>query len=191
MSLEAGWLEYGDVPVWGDDHDHVAWEINNDVFEGKQVEKFLNEKASIALGLELNDLHEDLPVMMAGEMLICAVPNTMYLDGVDPDLERVKILCLEVGVRGLLVFTFPGRGGCFTDSRCFVLQGDHVLEEAASPDAHAALAAYLCANQFFDDGPRSFTGAQGYRLGQRSKLEVRLSALGGSARDVQVREVNG
>ena len=190
MSPKDGWLEYSDVPVWGDEHDHVAWEINNDVFDGKQVEKLLKEKASIALGLELEDLHEDLPVMMAGETLICAVPNTMFLDGVEPDFERVKALCLEVGVRSLLVFTFPGRGGCFTDSRYFAVQNDGMLEQASSPDAHAALAAYLCANQFFDDGLRTFSGAQGYRLGQRSKLEVRFSALGNSARDVQVREVN-
>ena len=190
MSLNDGWLEYGDVPVWGDDHDQVAWEINGIAFDGEHIEKLLKEKASIALGLELEDVHEDLPVMMAGETLICAVPNTMFLDGIEPDLERLKALCLEVGVRGLLVFTFPGRGGCFTDSRYFAVPGDCILEQASSPDAHAGLAAYLCANQFFDDGPRTFSGAQGYRFGQRSKLEVRFQALGGSARDVQVREVN-
>ena len=168
MSLEVGWLEYGDVNV-------TSLEIR--------------EGVALALGLEESDLHEDLPVMLAGGTLICAVPNTMFLDGVEPILERLKALQLEVA--GALVFTFPGRGGCFTDSRNFAVQNDEILEEAASPDAHAALAAYLCANQFFDDGPRTFTGAQGYRLGQRSKLEVRFQALGGSARDVQVREVNG
>ena len=168
MSLEDGWLEYGDTVV-------APLEIRGVL--------------ALALGLEELDLHEDLPVMIADQRLICAVPNTMFLDGIEPDFERLNALCLEVLVRGLLVFTFPGRGGCFTDSRHFVLRADHVLEEAASLDAHAALAAYLCANQFFDDGPRTFSGAQGYRFGQRSRLEVRFNASGNSARDVWVREV--
>ncbi len=166
MSLEVGWLEYGDVNV-------TPLEIRDVV--------------ALALDLEESDLHEDLPVMMADEMLICAVPNTMFLDGVEPILERLNALQLEVA--GALVFSFPGRGGCFTDSRYFALQGDQILEQASSPDAHAALAAYLCANQFFDDGSRSFTGAQGYRLGQRSKLEVQFQAAGNLARDIRVREV--
>ena len=149
----------------------------------------IRDVLALALGLEESDLHEDLPVMTAGETLICAVPNTMFLDGIEAIPERLNALQLEVA--GALVFTFPGRGGCFTDSRYFALRDDHVREEASSPDAHAALAAYLCANRFFDDGSRTFTGAQGYRLGQRSKLEVRFQVLGGSARDVRVREVNG
>ena len=168
MSLEAGWLEYGDVNV---------------------TPLELRDVVALALGLEEADLHEDLSVMLVGAKLICAVPNTMFLDGIEPDLERLNALQLEV--TGALVFTFPGRGGCFTDSRYFAVQNDEILEQAASPDAHAALAAYLCANQFFDDGPRTFTGAQGYRLGQRSRLEVRFQASGGSARDVRVKEVNG
>ena len=170
MSLEreVQWLEYGAVAA-------EALEIRDGL--------------AFALGLETCDLHEDLPVMRVGVTLICAVPNTMFLDGVEPDFERLSALHLEVA--GALVFTFPGRGGCFTDSRYFVVQGNQLLEQASSPDAHAALAAYLCANQFFDDGPRTFTGAQGYRFGQRSKLEVRFQASGGSARDVQVKEVRG
>ncbi len=168
MSPKDGWLEYGDVNV---------------------APLELRDSLAMALGLEELDLHEDLPVMMADQRLICAVPNTMFLDGVEPILERLNALRLEV--TGALVFTFPGRGGCFTDSRYFAVQNDEILEEASSPDAHAALAAYLCANQFFDDGSRSFTSAQGYRFGQRSKLEVRFQALGNSARDVWVREVTG
>ena len=175
MSLEDRWLEYGDVPVgFGIDREVAA--------------------QSLGLGFVAEDLHEDLPPMFAGlgcAQLICAVPNTMNLDGADPDFDRVRDLFGETQLTGLTVFTFPGRGGCFTDSRHFLLRDDHVLEQASSPDAHAALAAYLCANQFFDDGARSFTGAQGYRLGQRSKLEVRFQVLGGSARDVRVREVIG
>lgn len=170
MSLEAGWLEYGDVAV-------APLEIRDGL--------------ALALGLEESDLHEDLPVMLAGATLICAVPNTMFLDGAEADLEAFKTLCLETDTTEIMVFTFPGRGGCFTDSRCFVLQDNQMLEQASSPDAHAALAAYLCANQFFDDGPRSFSGAQGYRFGQRSRLEVRFTAQSGLARDVWVKEVKG
>ena len=170
MSLERElqWLEYGDAAA---------------------VPLELREVLALALGLEACDLHEDLPVMQVGATLICAVPNTMFLDGVEPDSERLNALHLEVA--GILVFTFPGRGGCFTDSRHFVVRDDQLLEQASSPDAHAALAAYLCANQFFDDGLRSFTGAQGYRFGQRSRLEVRFHAQGGLARDVWVKEVVG
>ena len=168
LEREVQWLEYGDVTA---------------------VPLELRDALALALGLEACDLHEDLPVMRVGATLICAVPNTMFLDGVEPDFERLNALRLEVA--GALVFTFPGRGGCFTDSRHFAVRDDQMLEQASSPDAHAALAAYLCANQFFDDGPRSFCGAQGYRLRQRSRLEVRFNAQGDLARDVRVREVVG
>jgi PhzF family phenazine biosynthesis protein len=174
VSLEVGWLEYGDVPVgFGIDREEAG--------------------QALGLGFSAEDLHEDLPPMFAGlgcAQLICAVPNTMNLDGADPDFDRVRDLFGETQLTGLTVFTFPGRGGCFTDSRHFMLHGNQILEEAASPDAHAALAAYLCANQFFDDGLRTFTGAQGYRLGWRSKLEVHFQASGGSARDVRVKVVS-
>lgn len=161
------WLEYGDVPA-------------SDPTVGASV--------AVALGLEPDDLHEDLPVMCAGigrPKLICAVPSTMILDAIEPDLEGVSGLCLESNTTGLVAFTFPGRGGCFTDSRHFSLQRG-VVEDAATGNAHAALAAYLCANRFFDDGKRGFSGAQGHAMRQPSRLEVRLRAEGNQARDVWV-----
>lgn len=175
------WLEYGDVPARNLEEDSPS-----DAFPHTFV---LRESAANALGLELNDLHEDLPVMVAGvgrPKLVCAVPNTMYLDGIEPDLEAIKTLCDETDTTGIVAFTFPGRGGCFTDTRHFSVQGSAVLEDAATGNAHAALAAYLCANQFFDDGKRVFSGAQGYALRQPSRLEVRLTALQNAAKDVWV-----
>lgn len=175
------WLEYGDVPAH-----NLEEGLPSDVFPHASV---LREEVAIALGLELDDLHEDLPVMFAGvgrPQLVCAVPNTMYLDSIEPDFEAIKTLCLETDTTGLVAFTFPGRGGCFTDTRHFSVQGAAVLEDAATGNAHAALAAYLCTNKFFDDGKRSFSGAQGYAFGKSSRLEVRLTALQNEARDVWV-----
>lgn len=175
------WLEYGDVPAH-----NLEEGLPSDVFPHASV---LREEVAIALGLELDDLHEDLPVMFAGvgrPKLVCAVPNTMYLDSIEPDIEAIKTFCLETDTTGLVAFTFPGRGGCFTDSRHFSVQGAAVLEDAATGNAHAALAAYLCTNKFFDDGKRSFSGAQGYAFGKSSRLEVRLTALQNEAKDVWV-----
>jgi PhzF family phenazine biosynthesis protein len=169
------WLEYGDVKAWGDEINKITR---------------LEERMAAALGLEPDDLHEDLPVLCAGigrPKLICAVPSTPILDAIEPDLEAIKTLCLELNTTGIVAFTFPGRGGCFTDSRHFSVQGEAVvLEDAATGNAHAALAAYLCATQFFDDGERAFSGAQGYVMGQPSKLEVRLRAENNQARGVWV-----
>jgi trans-2,3-dihydro-3-hydroxyanthranilate isomerase len=182
------WLEYGDVPAWGDKIDHIAEEINLEVGEGGIIEPLLADRVAPALGLEPDDLHEDLPVLCAGigrPKLVCAVPSTMLLDAIEPNFESIKALCDYTATTGIVAFTFPGRGGCFTDSRHFSLQHG-VVEDAATGNAHAALAAYLCANQFFDDGKRAFSGAQGYAMRQPSRLEVRFRAEGNQARGVWV-----
>jgi PhzF family phenazine biosynthesis protein len=176
------WLEYPDPSAWAVDVSRAD--------------------IATALGLEGEDLHEDLPVMGAGvgrTKLVCAVPSTILLDAVEPDLELIKTLCEVPNTTGIVVFTFPGRGGCFTDTRHFSYQHSAaktmVLEDSATGNAHAALAAYLVANQFFDDGERSFSGAQGYAMKQPSRLEVRLnvdaqqvSSLWIGGRAVEVKE---
>ena len=175
------WLEYGDVPAR-----NLEEGLPSDAFPHAYA---LRESVAIALGLEMNDLHEDLSVMVAGvgrPKLICAVPNAMFLDAIEPDLEAVNELCLETDTTGMVAFTFPGRGGCFTDMRHFSMQADTVLEDAATGNAHAALTGYLCANQFFDDGRHSFAGAQGYAIRQPSRIEVRLLAESNASRDVWI-----
>ncbi len=169
--LEAGtaWLEYPNPSAWA-----ITLE---------------REAVAIALGLEEIDLHEDLPIMGAGvgrSKIVCAVPSTILLDAIEPNLEEIKALCLETGTTGIMIFTFPARGGCFTDSRHFSVQENTVLEDAATGNAHSALAAYLGANQFFDNGKRSFSGAQGYAMRQPSKLEVRCEVLDGSVSSVWI-----
>jgi PhzF family phenazine biosynthesis protein len=183
VSLEDGvaWLQYGDVPA-----QNLEEGLPSDAFPHAYV---LRESVAVALGLELNDLHEDLPVMIAGvgrPKLICVVPNAMFLDAIESDLEAVRTLCLKVNATGIVAFTFPGRGGCFTDTRHFSVQGNAVLEDAATGNAHAALAGYLCANQFFDDGRHSFAGAQGYAMRQPSRIEVRFFAEQNISKDVWI-----
>ena len=156
--LEAGtaWLEYPNPSAWAVDLER--------------------ETVAVALGLEIEDLHEDLAIMAAGvgrTKLVCAVPSTILLDAIEPNFDEIRDLCLETGTTGIVVFTFPGRGGCFTDTRHFSVQDNTVLEDAATGNAHAALAAYLAANQFFDNGKRSFSGAQGYAINKPSRLEVK------------------
>ncbi len=155
--LERGiaWLEYGDAK---------AREVDLE-----------REHVATALGLETDDLHEDLPVLIADAgraKLFCAVPSTIFLDAIEPDLDAIKNLCLETGTTGMVAFTFPGRDGAFTDMRHFSFQKS-VVEDAATGNAHAALCAYLARTRFFDDGERAFTGVQGYALGKPSRLEVR------------------
>jgi PhzF family phenazine biosynthesis protein len=175
------WLEYPAVSATNPENG-----LPNERWSHASV---LREDVAVALGLQLEDLHEDLPVMRAGvgrPKLVCAVPNAMYLDGIEPDLEAIKTLCFETDTTGIVAFTFPGRGGCFTDSRHFSVQGTAVLEDAATGNAHAALAAYLCACSFFDDGAHRFSGAQGHAMRQPSRLEVRFNAVGNEAKDVWV-----
>jgi trans-2,3-dihydro-3-hydroxyanthranilate isomerase len=163
------WLEYPDPSAWAVDLEP--------------------EDVALALGLEPDDLHEDLPILGAGvgrTKLVCAVPSTVLLDAAEPDAARLRQLCLETDTTGVVLFTFPGRGGCFTDSRHFSLQGSVVLEDAATGNAHAALAAYLAANQFFDNGERRFAGAQGYAMRQPSRLEVKCKVKDGSVSSVWV-----
>jgi trans-2,3-dihydro-3-hydroxyanthranilate isomerase len=169
--LENGtaWLEYPNPSVWA-----ITLEP---------------QAVAFALGLELEDLHEDLPIMAAGvgrTKLVCAVPSTILLDAIEPNFDDIKALCLEIGTTGIVIFTFPARGGCFTDTRHFSLQENTVLEDAATGNAHAALAAYLGANQFFDNGKRSFSGAQGYAFGQPSRLEVKCEVQNGIVSSVWV-----
>ncbi len=174
------WLEYGDVQ---------AWEIEHESVGTQPVVPSSPEQVAVALGLEPEDLHEDLPVLGAGvgrTKLVCAVPSAMILDAIEPDLEAVKRLCNETDTTGVVAFTFPGRGGCFTDTRHFSVQGSTVLEDAATGNAHAALAGYLAARQFFDDGARGFSGAQGYAMQQPSRLEVRMTVFKSAANSVWV-----
>jgi trans-2,3-dihydro-3-hydroxyanthranilate isomerase len=163
------WLEYPDPKAWAVDLEPDA--------------------VAQALGLETDDLHEDLPILGAGvgrTKLVCVVPSTVLLDAAEPDTELLRQLCLETGTTGVVLFCFPGRGGCFTDSRHFSLQGTAILEDAATGNAHAALAAYLAANQFFDNGERRFAGAQGYAMRQPSRLEVKCKVTDGSVSSVWV-----
>ncbi|MFN3266488.1 MAG: PhzF family phenazine biosynthesis protein [Deinococcales bacterium] len=152
------WLEYPDP---------TAWNVDLEAIEVAQ-----------ALGLEPEDLHEDLGIFAAGvgrTKLVCAVPSTMLLDAAEPNPGAIRAVCQQANTTGIVLTTFPGRGGCFTDSRHFSLQGSHVLENAATANAHAALAAYLAAHQFFDNGARRFAGAQGYAMRQPSRLEVKCT----------------
>ncbi len=169
--LEAGtaWLEYPNPSAWAVDLEREA--------------------VAVALGLEEEDLHEDLPIMVAGAgrtKLVCAVPSTILLDAIEPNFEQIRDLCFETDTTGIIVFTFPGRGGCFTDSRHFSVQDNTVLEDAATGNAHAALAAYLAANQFFDNGKRSFSGTQGYAMNKPSKLEVKCEVQNGTVSSVWI-----
>jgi PhzF family phenazine biosynthesis protein len=148
----------------------------------------LREHVAVALGLELDDLHEDLPVMLAGvgrPKLVCGVPSTTYLDAIEANPKRIAELCDTTRATGLVAFTFPGRAQCFIDSRHFSYQ-NIVQEDAATGNAHAALTAYLTANQFFDDGPHTFSGAQGHAMGQPSRLEVKFEAQDNQASNVWV-----
>lgn len=168
LERSIAWLKYGDAR---------AWEVDIDP-----------EDVALALGLEINELHEDMPILVASAgrtKLICGVPSTSYLDAIEPDFDRIKTLNLETETTGLVAFTFPGRGGCFTDSRHFApLAG--IPEDIATGNAHAALAAYLAHQKFFDDGLRIFSGAQGYALGKPSKLEVKCTVRNGVASSVWV-----
>ncbi len=168
MAVDTAWLEYGHAR---------AWEVELD-----------REDVALALGLEPDELHEDMPVLAATAgraKLICGVPSTSYLDAIEPDFKRIKALNLETQTTGLMAFTFPGRGGCFTDSRHFApLAG--IPEDIATGNAQAALAAYLAKEKFFDDGLRIFSGAQGYALGKPSKLEVRCNVNDGVASSIWV-----
>ena len=171
------WLEYPNPKTWEVDLEREA--------------------VAVALGLEVEDLHEDLPILGAGvgrTKLVCAVPSTVLLDAIEPNTDELRALCLATRTSGLVVFTFPGRGGCFTDLRHFSLQENTILEDSATGNAHAALAAYLATQAFFDNGQRSFSGAQGYAMQQPSRLEVRcvvqdntVSSLwvGGKAKEVR------
>ena len=158
------------------------------------------EDVALALGLEPDDLHEDLPIMAAGvgrPKLVCGVPSTMFLDAIEPDLGRIAVLCEQTNTTGIVAFTFPGRYGCFTDSRHFSYQHSNartvVLEDAATGNAHVALAAYLAANAFFDNGDHGFSGSQGHAMGRPSRIEVRCLIHDGLAVHVliggQVRKV--
>jgi trans-2,3-dihydro-3-hydroxyanthranilate isomerase len=168
LEQNIAWLEYGDAR---------AWEVEVDF-----------EDVALALGLEPDELHEDMPILAATAgraKLICGVPSTSYLDAIEPDFERIKALNLETKTTGLVAFTFPGRGGCFTDSRHFApLAG--IPEDVATGNAHAALAAYLAMEKFFDDGERIFSGAQGYALGKPSKLEIKCTVNSGEVSSVWV-----
>ncbi len=177
LENNTAWLEYPDPK---------AWEVDLEP-----------ETVAVALGLEVDDLHEDLPILAAGvgrSKLICAVPSTVMLDAIEPNAADILELCSQTNTTGIVAFTFPGRGGCFTDMRHFSKQGNAILEDAATGNAHVALAAYLAANQFFDNGKRSFSGAQGYAMSQPSRLEVRCEVqhgvvlsvwVGGKAKEVQ------
>ncbi len=176
LQNNTAWLEYPDPTAW-------------------QVDLECSDIAD-ALGLEESDLHEDLPTMGAGvgrSKLVCAVPSTVLLDAIEPNNELIRALCLETSTTGIVIFTFPARGGCFTDTRHFSVQHS-VLEDSATGNAHAALAAYLAANNFFDNGKRSFSGAQGYAMQQPSRIEVRFDVqnnlvsslwIGGKASEVK------
>ncbi len=148
----------------------------------------LREEVAAALGLRLDDLHEDLPVMVADAgraKLICALPSTVFLDAIEPDHDSIRRLCLQTNTTGVVAFTFPGRGGCFTDTRHFSFQTS-VVEDVATGNAHAALAAYLARAKLFDDGEHGFSGAQGYAAGKPSRLEVRFLAGRGEVSHVWV-----
>ena len=157
LERQIAWLEYGEAR---------AWDVEVD-----------REAVALALGLEPDELHEDMPILAATAgraKLVCGVPSTSYLDAIEPDFDRIRALNLETKTTGLVAFTFPGRNGCFTDSRHFApLAG--IPEDIATGNAHAALAAYLATEKFFDDGERLFSGAQGYALGKPSKLEIKCS----------------
>ena len=162
------WLEYGDA-------------------KAREVE-LEREDVATALGLETDDLHEDLPILMADagrSKVFCAVPSTTYLDAIEPDHDAIQNLCLETDTTGIVAFTFPGRDGAFTDMRHFSFQKS-VVEDAATGNAHAALCAYLARTKFFDDGARAFTGVQGYALGKPSRLEVRCKVSADTVSNVWV-----
>lgn len=127
-----------------------------------------------ALGLSERDFPEGWSILKAGvgrTKLVCMVRDVHCLDQIVEHSRDIKNLCIGSETTGLVVSTTPGRADCLTDTRHFSVQ-ESVVEDSATGNAHAALAAYLAAHSFFPSGKRYFSGGQGYAMGQPSRLEV-------------------
>jgi PhzF family phenazine biosynthesis protein len=148
------------------------------------------ERAAVAaaLGLDEDDLHEDLPVLIGSlgrPNLIVPLKGALWLDAIESDGDKISLINRQSHSSGLVAFTFPGRGGAFIDARAFgPLRG--FLEDAASSNMLACLAGYLAHARFFDAGVHEFLAAQGYALGKASRLALKCTVTGDVASQVWV-----
>jgi PhzF family phenazine biosynthesis protein len=141
-----------------------------------------------ALGLDEDDLHEDLPILIGSlgrPNLIVPLKGALWLDAIDSDSDKIGFVNRQSHSSGLVAFAFPGRGGAFIDARAFgPLRG--FLEDAASSNMLACLAGYLAHTRFFDAGVHEFLAAQGYALGKASRLALKCTVTGDVASQVWV-----
>jgi PhzF family phenazine biosynthesis protein len=144
------------------------------------------DRAAVAthLGLDTSDLHEDLPVLISNlgrPNLIVPVRGTLQLDAIEAEHHALVALAEITKTTGVVAYTFPGRQGCFLDCRAFAPLRGFLEDQASSNMLACALGATAWA-QFFDDGTHEIWAAQGYALGQPSRLglqaEVRANRAG-------------
>jgi PhzF family phenazine biosynthesis protein len=144
-----------------------------------------------ALGLRGDGLDDALPAVVAGSgstRALIAVRAGATLARLRPDLSRLAALSAAGGPAGYFVYTLaPAVPDCDTEARMYC-PAIGIAEDPVSGNAHAMLAAHLCAlGQWPASGrAREFTGRQGHHVGRPGRLDVRVDPGSGAAQRVRV-----
>ena len=144
-----------------------------------------------ALGVAPAELDPDCPPVVAGaggNRALIALRSGATLAHLRPDLFRLAQLSATGSPAGFFVYSLaPAIPDCDTEARMFC-PALGIAEDPVSGNAHALLAARLCAVGRMPErsGTREFIARQGHHMGRPGTLWVRVSADSGGGERVRV-----
>ncbi|WP_440990491.1 PhzF family phenazine biosynthesis protein [Haloarchaeobius baliensis] len=177
-------LEVGDVPVRveGDGDDPLYWMTQQPPEFG---ETFARETAATALGLQPEDVREDLPVQWVSTGLptvVVPLRDRDALERIDVDRDGYEALTGDHDGKNVLAFCPDPRAPVhdYADRVFSPFYG--VPEDPATGSSNGCLAGYLVRHR---DGPLDAVVEQGYEMGRPSLLHLRAEERAGEE-DIEV-----
>lgn len=168
--------------------------VFSDIIEKKELADSLN--------ISVSQIPEDMPAQIVSTGLrdiMIPVKSMEILNGMKPDMEKIKAISQKYHVVGYHVFTLESLYGANANCRNFAPLYD-IPEEAATGTSNGALACYLYNYKKMGGGQKSdLVFEQGYSMNRPSEILVSLSVkedaiyevrVGGNAMNLILTEVN-
>ncbi|KGI77281.1 PhzF family phenazine biosynthesis protein [Oleiagrimonas soli] len=109
--------------------------------------------------------------------LTCDLADAATVRALQPDMNALAALCLQIGAVGACVFGRERDGKTDMAVRAFC-PADGIPEDPVTGSANAAIAAYLHAEGGLDGYGRRYTASQGREVGRDGIVEVHVDAEG-------------